>query len=116
MASMSRSWGTSQSVGSVPMRRMNTAGFLSRLGPPVGGGRLDQIQPQADRRRFGTVPYAKFVKDARYVHRDRALADEQGACDLAVAVAPGQKDEHLGLPAGEVEPCRSHGGANRLVG
>jgi hypothetical protein len=93
------------------MRRLNISGFPSGLGLPIGRGRLSDSQPQADRRRLGTVPYAKFVKNAGDVHRNRAFTDEQGARDLAVTVPPGEKDKHLGLPAGEIKPCRTCGSA-----
>jgi hypothetical protein len=93
------------------MRRLNIAGFLSGLGLPAGLRPLNDSQPQADHRRLGTVPYAKFVKDAGDVHRDCPFTDEQGARDLAVTVPPGEKDKHLGLPAGEVKPCRARGSA-----
>jgi len=38
------------------------------------------------------------------VNGDRAVADEQGAGDLPVAVALDQQSEHVTLAVGEVEP------------
>ena len=38
------------------------------------------------------------------MHGDRSVTDEQGACDLPVAVAAGQEGEHVPLAVGEVEP------------
>jgi hypothetical protein len=38
------------------------------------------------------------------VNGDRAVADEQGAGDLPVAVALDQQSEHVTLAIGEVEP------------
>ena len=50
------------------------------------------------------------------MHRDGAVADEQGPGDLPVAVAPDEPGQHLGLPAGEVvTPSSRRSGLSRPI-
>ena len=49
------------------------------------------------------------------MHRNRAFADEQGARDLAVAVALREQGKHLGFPGSEIEPRQAGCGTRRLL-
>ena len=70
----------------------------------------------ADRGGLGAVSHAELVQDVGDMYRDSALADEQGAGDLAVTVALGEQGQHVGLPAGEVEPGGGGGRAGARGG
>src|SRR5580658_3422617 len=79
-------------------------------------GIADQAQAGAHGRCFGAVADSELVEDAGHVHGDGAVADEQRAGDLPVAVPPDQAAKYFHLPVGQVEPggrLRGAGGAGR---